>query len=958
MAAKESTFDPDAYLAQGSGFDPDAYLRGSDSAAQKVLNLVGDIGTEASVSMASQALGAATGPGYFAIAPAGGMYGNYLKQQREIERGERKGYSIGEGIASAFLNLIPAGSVLKSTAGTIAKKTGEEIAEAIVKQGTIGVGAATTGGQIETLIEEKRFPTYDEYLSMAKSGAITGAITGGAEAKLAGKDLSAGAKKLWTKLAGKTEDELAQTIGQIRESGTDAQRKAAAEIFDEIGQRTGILRSQAMPARFGSEDVGLAGSRPSPVQPMQGPPQIGERPMGGFGSEAQAAGSQVPPAMKPAAESAAVFEGRVSAESPQVARVFERAYQEGQTQAGAIGLRQRLASEQQAAIRAGDFNKAQELSDISRQIEARRLTSPEMAPPEQRLRETMVKGPGKVGRTMGTDLPTTEDVIREFENVRGVGGKAGAKRLGLASVGGAGVLALQPEAEAKGMNGKESTTPEIGGFEIEHPQFGTLRYSADWTKEQIQEDLIKRDTEFAKMQAADPQLKLRERFENAATPGEKLSVLQEFGPTGAAMGVRMAGNVAAGYTPPLVRPVIGATTEAIALGIEDKPVTFGKLGRAATEATVAGKSGQLAKNILKFMGANISGEAVEEFLDRGGLIDLDTAARNAALGGAQGVMTKYLDKGKLAALQREAATEAGPLIKTMTLANERGLILDPVMYSRTPAKKAMIRAAGGSNEFQQYASIVNEPRILKLAKEDIGIEGALSTPNFVARRAEYGGIYKQVQDLSPEAQKAVLDWRKANEMARDQYRKAASKEGNVDALSLARKASAEADAAFKRIETEVARLGQTHLSDDLERARKMISKTYAYEAATNPATGRIDNAKVWGLMYRDAPAKFTDGHLEALARLSAAMPEVMQDTSKITIGKMASQGLIQGTINAAMSGINAPVRRFMGSQAYQSANFLPAAAREAAPDAAARASRFLMSDIENRTQPQRPVPYR
>jgi hypothetical protein len=958
MAAKDSSFDPDAYLSQGNGFDPDAYLKGDDSVGQKILNLAGDIATEATVSTAGQALGAATGPGYFAIAPAAGLYGNYLKQRREIERGDRPDYSFGEGIASALLNLMPGGSVLKSTAGTIAKKTGEEIAEAVVKRGVIGAGAATTAGQIETVIEEKRFPTYDEYLSMAKAGAITGAIAGGAEAKLAGKDLSDGAKKLWTRLAGKTEDELAQVIGQIRESGSRGERKAAAEIFDEIGQRTGVIRSEAFPAKFGSEEAGMVGSRPVAIQTVQGPAPIGERPMGGFGSEAQRIGTEVPPAIKPAAESAAVFEGKVAAESPQAARVFERAYQEGQTQAGAMGLRERLAAEQQASIRAGDFTKAQNLDEIARQIEARRLTSPEAVPSEQRLRETMVKGPGKVGRTMGTDLPTTEDVIREFENVPGVQGKAGAKRLGLASVGGAGVLAMQPEAEAKGMNETKEAAPEIGGFEVEHPQFGVLKYPATWTKEEIQDDINKRDIEFAKMQAADPQLKLRERFEQAQTPGEKLSVLQEFGPVAASMGVRMAGGAAAGYAPPLARPFIGAGTEALALGIEDKPITMGKLGRGAVEATVTGKSGQLAKNALKFMGVNVSGEAVEEYLDRGGLISLDTAARQAALGGAQGVVTKFLDKGKLAAIQREAATEAGPIIRTLTLANERGLITDPVMYSRTPQKKVMVWASGGSNDFQKYASVVNEPRIAKLAREDLGIDGALDNKAFAAKRAEHASIYRDVQKVSPAAEKAVLDWRRANEMARDQYRKAASKEGSVDAQSLARQASREADAAFKRIEAEVSRAGQTHLIDDLELARRRIARTYAYEAAANPATGRFDNAKVWGMMYRDAPEKFTEGHIEALARLSAAMPEVMQDTSKIVIGKAASDGLVRGAVNAAMSGVNAPARRIVGGEMYQSMNFLPKEAQLAAPDAAARASRFLMSDIETRTQPQRPVPYR
>ena len=52
--------------------------------------IAGDIATEAGVSTAGQLIGGATGPVYFLVAPAAGAYGNYLKQQREIERGVRK----------------------------------------------------------------------------------------------------------------------------------------------------------------------------------------------------------------------------------------------------------------------------------------------------------------------------------------------------------------------------------------------------------------------------------------------------------------------------------------------------------------------------------------------------------------------------------------------------------------------------------------------------------------------------------------------------------------------------------------------------------------------------------------------------------------------------------------------------------------------------------------------------
>jgi hypothetical protein len=1012
MANSSQAFDPDAYLSGGGGFDPDAYLKGGPSTSDKVLNFVGDVGTEVSVSMAGQALGAATGPGYFAIAPAAGLYGNYLKQQREIERGERKDYSLGEGLASAFLNFLPGGTVLKAAGKEVAKRTGEEVAQAVVKRGIMGVGASTTAGQIETLVEEKRFPTYDEYLSMAKSGAITGGVAGLAEAKIAGADLSEAGKKFWNRLAGKNEQEIGSVINQVKESGTKAERQAASEVVDVIGQELGIVKpfdkpiqqsvetfggsmggraeasarsllgdetvnmalreaqllsapeqaalrqrevveqariqaereaqaaARAVPGGFGGE-AATAGSRPAPASQIQGV-EVAPRPMGGFGGS----GAEGTPVSYPrsAAESAETFQSAVSAEAPYSAAVFERAIDEGRTQAGAMGLRSRLAAEQQAAIRAGDYQKARELESLASSIESRRLTGPESVPSEQVLASTMVKPAGKVGRGMGSDLPTTEDIIQEFQNVPGVGGRAGARRMGLASVGGAGALMLKDEAQA--------AEPAIGAVEVEHPYLGTLKYNRDWSAEDIQNDVNKREVEYAKIQAASPQLQLREKFENAKTHAEKLSVLQEFGPMGAAMGMRMAGGAAAGVAPPMVRPFIGMGTEAAALAVEGQPITPGKMGRAAAEYTVAGASGQLAKNALKFMGINVVGEQIEEFIDRGGLISLDAAAKKAAEGGAQAVVMKAVDKGKLAGLQRKAIEGDSELIKTLNMVNEAGLIGDPLAFSKTTGRKAAMKLAGGSDEYQKYASIINEPKILNMAKQDIGIEGALNRENFIARRLELGQAYSDVANISGTAREAVNQWKLANDAARDAYRKAASK-ADTEALQAARSYRDQANRWFDTIISEAERTGNESLVRNLKNSQRLIAKTYAVEAATNTATGRIDNAKAWGLMWDDG-MKF-DGNMETLARLARTMPEVMADTSKIGIGK----GVPQGKMAAAFAATEIPsmTRSAIGSRAGQAMSFLPRY-QEGTPDAAARAARFLTGDVADRMQEQRPVPYR
>lgn len=909
MAKETAPFDPNAYLGEAGGFDPDEYLRGSQSAASKVANLVGDIGTEASVSMAGQALGAATGPGYAVIAPAAGLYGNYLKQQREISRGDRKGYSLGEGIASAFLNLIPGQSIAKSTVQTVAKKTGEEIAKGVVKQAAVGAPAAMVGGQIQTAIEEKRFPTYDEYLNLAKSGAITGAIGGAAEGTIAGAELSKEAKGLWKRLAGKSEQELAETIGQIRESGSSAERKAASEIFDEIGQRTGILRSKAIPGGFGSEETAI---------------MAGIRPTGGI--EAPAAAVQG--TGKSAQESAQIMQA--AARRPELASQL--------TQARAEELQQAMRGGQLAGPESTVFTGPYERTQLSFIDTRRGQSARERARMEQAL------------GIKEESLPTTEDIIQEFQTVPGIKGRAGVRELGLASAGGGVGLAAADIAASK----NAPAEGDIGVVELEHPYLGVLRYTPEWSKEEIQKDLQQKEIEYAKIQAASPQLALREKFEAAATPAEKLSVLQEFGPMGTAMGLRMAGGAAAGYAPPIARPFIGMGTEAAALAVEDKPITAGKMGRAAAEYTVAGKSGELAKNALKFLGINIAGEQIEEFIDRGGAITLDAAARRAAEGGGQALLMKALDKGKLAAAQKTAISKSdSELIRTLTLANEGGLVLDPVMFSRTAARKGAMKVAGGSKEFHDYASIVNEPRILKLAKEDIGIEGALNNNAFTTRRLELGQAYRDVAKVSTAAESAVNEWKRMNDLARDAFRRVQSK-ADTEALDAARAYKEKANAAFDTMVSEAKKLpGGEDLILRLRAAQKQIAKTYAVEAATNTATGRIDNAQVWGLMW-DQKVPF-DGNMETLARLARSMPEVMADTSKISIGKTLPQGKLAAAV--AMTGVPAAARMAMGSGPAQALTFLPSY-RQGTPDVAARASRFLVSDVSERMEPQRPIPYR
>ena len=111
-------------------------------------------------------------------------------------------------------------------------------------------------------------------------------------------------------------------------------------------------------------------------------------------------------------------------------------------------------------------------------------------------------------------LPTTEDIIQEFQTVPGIKGRAGVRELGLASAGGGVGLAAADIAASK----NAPAEGDIGVVELEHPYLGVLRYTPEWSKEEIQKDLQQKEIEYAKIQAASPQLALREKFEAAATP--------------------------------------------------------------------------------------------------------------------------------------------------------------------------------------------------------------------------------------------------------------------------------------------------------------------------------------------------------------------------------------------------------------------------------------------------------
>lgn len=1058
---------PEAEEPQSTPALPAGYSLVDEPKEQTIANFAKGLATEVAVGSAGQAVGAMTGPGYFVIAPAAGAYGNYLKQQQEIERGERPELSWGEMVSSALINTIPGGAMTKAgakalgpvtaVAGRTLGKKAAGVAEQAALRSAEGAVIGAGGKTVETAVEERRWPTYDEYLGVIKSGGALGGAIGAGE-KLVAPALSKTANKMWNRLSGKTEQEVSQELTKIRNTGSPEERQAAGEIIDEVGQRMGLVNPRpksaqesatqfgtavepraagaaeesarslmgegavemakkqapmltaqeqaALRARqaveqarlqaeaqaqaaasvrggFGSEGA-MAGSQPAPVSAIPGT-AVSPRPAGGFGGS----GVEGTPVAYPrsAAESALAFQNAVAAESPQAAAVFERALAEGQTQAGAMGLRARLAAEQQASIRAGDFQRARGLEDIATQIEANRLLRPEQIPSRAAIEGSMVKPAGKVGRTLRTDMPTTEDIVQEFQNVPGVKGRAGVREMGLA---GAGASVAAGVAEAMQDEGGAQFSAPVDAYEVVHPdpRLGTLRYDAKkWNQDSILQDINKKELELVKIDTAAPQLLVREKWqqiEDARDRGEISDIdaaaqqMQLFKETPISQ-IGMATAARIGF------PIIGEALtskrgggrigrvggsmvgEAVGSMIEGEPVTAGNVLGAGVSSLPGGSQGKLAKNLMKFAGAQVGGEMTKEALDRKELLSFKNAAMAAAEGGSGALSMKLMDKAARAV--SSAATKRGEwaVIKTLTGANELGLIIDPTIYQDAIGKSAMMKVAGGSTKFQEAASRVNYPRMTEAVESVLGAPAGASFDRafFLGYRQKLGNAYEQVAAVSKKAANALDDWKAANEAVSVNAAAAAAEKNpkvRLEYREAARRAREDADKAFATIQVEAYSTGKGNLIKDLEDSRRQYARMYAVKAAVNEASGKIENPAVWGEMYQ-AGVPF-DGKMEKLARISAIMPEVLQPPQSIIrerpLKGVSDTKIVEGVSNmlrlpfkAAMALPQEAALRTMMSQGYQRGSIIPGSF--SAPGLPAQLGRFLGTET---AQAARPIPYR
>lgn len=519
-------------------------------------------------------------------------------------------------------------------------------------------------------------------------------------------------------------------------------------------------------------------------------------------------------------------------------------------------------------------------------------------------------------------------------------------------------LSLARESEA-------SRPAQAKLIEVEHPTLGKLSFDAGTSADEIAKDINKRELEVAKIDAATPQLTLRQQWEAAQSPGERLQMMADWVMSRRGAGIASRAVIAgAGTRLPLVgRPIAGAASEIVGSAIAGEDTDTGKIARAAIESLPRGGQ-RLLPNIAQFMGAGAAGEVAREAI-QGEDISFKKVLQNASQSGLGAVVLAKADKGKFAAkeTQRMLGQDQG-IINTLTQANENGLIVDPTLYGATPARSLMSKAGGGASAFQKDASVANAPRVIEILKQDIGAapDQSLVPMTFADLKSKASKPYEEVAKISTTAKDAVKEWKTANADAAKQYAKAVES-NNPQARELARQYSDQAEKAFQTIESEALKAGNPGLVTDIKEARVRLAKIHAVEGATSVGNGYPD-AKVIAAMFEDNPGKFTGG-LEVVGRVASAMPQVLQDPRKISnrgvnlgfgaagVGSMIAGSAAGSPLAGAALGLGAAtvpplMRQAAMSRAYQAATFLPKYGTET-PDIPASILRFA---AQQQNQPE------
>jgi len=328
----------------------------------------GGLAAEVAIGTAGQVAGASLAPFTLGISYPVLAFGSGVSGSLAAQKIEgRDDVSLGRALFAGAVNLIPGSGAAKT--GT---KVGTMLGKEAIRGAALGAGEATA----MAVLDEGRPPTAEELLTYGAFGGVSAPFVGLA-LKGIGR-LSGRSQEMVESFRGKTNEEVKKQLDDIAVNGTPDQKAAAAEIIDSVGAQLGLVRADA--AKSAQESAAVMGASPT----------------------------------KSAAESAEILKRAIERSEELQAQFKQGKTEEELTQ---FLVNNRLAGPEQVTLDPQSPIEQVRL-DI---IESRRGQS---ARERARLESRLNKIPEEI-------LPTTEDVLQDVQNIPGIGGRAGARRMGL-----------------------------------------------------------------------------------------------------------------------------------------------------------------------------------------------------------------------------------------------------------------------------------------------------------------------------------------------------------------------------------------------------------------------------------------------------------------------------------------------------------------------------------------------
>lgn len=208
----------------------------------------GDLAAEVGGATVGQIIGTAAGPVGTVIGGAiGGAAGNVIKQVRQMARGEREDFSLGEMGGVAAVSAIPGSQLVKG---------GKTVAGTITRDAAVGAGLAVGQKTVETVIDKQELPSWGEVGFAAGGGLVFGGAISG---------LGQLGKTVVNALNGKSAAEAKPILEKaVANAANDADKAKLTELRDMIDARLGVGKA---PKDAADSALAMSAEHPPAVKP-------------------------------------------------------------------------------------------------------------------------------------------------------------------------------------------------------------------------------------------------------------------------------------------------------------------------------------------------------------------------------------------------------------------------------------------------------------------------------------------------------------------------------------------------------------------------------------------------------------------------------------------------------------------------------------------------------------------